>query len=98
MTTPQLRFAPGSTSVVTNVAGSATSVTLKVANAARVSLTIFNDSNVRLLLKYGATASVTSNTKKLEAGQQIKIVDWAGRVDGIWTSASGFARVTEVTP
>lgn len=85
-----------------NVAGSAASVTLLAANTARISATIFNDSTSILYVKFGTTASTSSFTVRLvpnayyevPVGRDGKIYN--GRIDGIWASATGNARVTEV--
>lgn len=87
----------GSTSDVSSVVSSATSVTLKAANSNRKSLHIVNDSTKILRIKYGSTASATSYTHKLGVGDEIIITDYNGVVDGIWESANGNARITEIT-
>ena len=87
----------GTTSTLSNVAGSASSVTLKAANTGRIRLTIYNDSTSALYIKEGATASTSSFTWKLAPCDTLIIDDYSGVVDGIWDSATGNARVTEVT-
>lgn len=86
------------TTAVTSVSASATSVTLKAANTARKGLIIFNDSQAILFVKLGATASSTSYTYALFNADSVEIpFGYTGIVDGIWTSATGAARVTEIT-
>ena len=88
------------TATLSNVASSATSVTVLAANAARLGAVIFNDSTAVLRLKFGATASATSFTQKLNPGDTYTIDSlqlYKGVLDGIWESANGFARVTELT-
>ena len=87
------------TATLTNVASSASSVTLKALNANRLMLTIDNDSTVALFVKFGATSSATSYTVKMEAGDYFEMPHpvYTGVVDGIWASAAGDARVTEIT-
>jgi hypothetical protein len=82
---------------VAQVASSATSVTLKAANASRRSLSIFNDSTAVLYVKFGATASTSSYTVKLNAGDYFEapLPMYQGVIDGIWASANGSALVTE---
>lgn len=85
---------------LSNVAASASSVTLKAANSARNGLIVFNDADVALYLKYGATASASSFTVKIAAGGYWEMPEpiYAGVVDGIWASSpTGSARVTELT-
>lgn len=80
-----------------NVTSSITSITLQAANTSRKELVVFNDSSEILLVKYGATASATSFTYRVQSGDHL-IIDGAkynGVVDGIWLVANGFARVTE---
>lgn len=90
--------AVATTSAVTQVASSATSVTLKATNANRLGLMIFNDSTSVLYVKFGATASTTSYTVKMTAGQYYEApFGYTGVVDGIWASANGNAYITEVT-
>lgn len=85
--------------ILSNVAASATSVTIAAANAARKRIVIVNDSGTATLyLKFGTTASVTSYTYQLTPGQTFESPVqpvYTGRIDGIWSTASGAARVTE---
>lgn len=84
------------TSTPTNVAASITSVTVLAANANRINGYIFNDSTATLTLKYGATASATSMIVKLFTNDVWNIDDgYKGIIDGIWSAATGSARVTE---
>ena len=86
------------TATLTNVASSATSVTVLAANTARLGATVMNDSSAVLYLKMGATASVTSYTVKIGAGGYYEVpFGFSGILDGIWSSAAGSARVTELT-
>lgn len=98
-------MAGSGTATLANVAASAASVTLQASNAARLGLVIVNDSTgADLYVKLGATASVTSYTYYLPRGinGQLSILElplpvYTGIVDGIWSSASGNARMTELT-
>lgn len=85
------------TAVVDSVVSSATSVTLFAANAGARGRTVTNDSTAVLYLKYGATASTTSYTVQLAAGAHYEFPAplYGGRVDGIWATANGNARITE---
>lgn len=89
------------TATLTNTASSASNVANLVAlNTNRLGLTIFNDSSAILFLKYGTTASATSFTYEIPALAQWEMpVDptYTGRIDGIWASANGNARITEFT-
>ncbi len=90
-----------STSVLSNVAASATSVTLLASNAARLTFVLYNDSTSALYVKLGATASATSFTKRMLPNEQWDTsdlgVNYTGRIDGIWDSAAGAMRVTELS-
>lgn len=87
-----------STAALANIAGSVTNVTLIASNAARRGASIFNDSTSALYIKYGATASTSSFTVKVNPGGYFEVPQpcYTGIVDGIWDSATGTARVTEV--
>jgi len=90
----------GLTATLSNVGDSATNVTVLASNASRKSAVIVNDSSAVLYLKFGATASATSFTYKLQADDTV-IIDsqnlYTGVIDGIWASdAGGSARVTEL--
>lgn len=82
-----------------NVSGSATSVTLQAANTARRGWTALNDSSAALYVKFGATASTVSFTVKVPAGGYFEMPKpvYTGVIDGIWDSAAGAVRVTEIT-
>jgi hypothetical protein len=87
-----------STGTVTSVAGSASNVTLLAANANRLGASIYNDSTADLYVKCGATASTTSFTIKLSQDDYWEVPNnYTGIIDGIWSSATGSARITEYT-
>lgn len=91
----------GATSAtLSNVSQNAASVTLLASNASRLGAIFVNDSTVVLYMKFGATASTTSFTYKLDPYDTVLIqanMLYTGIVDGIWASAgSGSARVTEI--
>ena len=87
------------TAVVTSVAASVSSVTLLAANTGRRGGTFYNDSSATLYLKFGASASSTDFTVPLIAGAYYEM-PWpvyTGLVAGVWASATGAARVTELS-
>ena len=91
---------PSATATLTNVASSATPVSLLASNTSRLGAIIFNDSTQVLYVKFGATASATSFTYKLNAGDTLELMQfpiYTGAIDGIWASANGNARITELT-
>jgi hypothetical protein len=86
------------TSAVTSVTASATNQTLLSANANRLGATVFNDSSSLLYLKLGATASATSHTIQVPSFGYYELpFSYSGIIDGIWATATGAARVTELT-
>ena len=97
-TTQRVIPATGGTGTLTNVSASATSVTLAAANTSRTGLIIVNDSTSDMYLKFGSTASTTSYTFLVPAGATyLWEENYNGIVTGIWNSATGTARVTEVS-
>lgn len=87
-----------SDATLTNIAASATSVTLAGVNVARLGLSIYNDSVATLYVKLGTTASATSFTLLMQPSSYYEVpFKYTGRVDGLWATASGSARITEFT-
>lgn len=93
------------TATVSSVSASASAVTLfaavgvgATAGSDAENRTIFNDSTADLYVKFGATASATDFTVKIPAGGYFEFPRpvYDGLVTGIWTSATGSARLTEV--
>lgn len=86
------------TSTLTNVSASATSVVVLASNTARKSASIYNDSTAICYIKFGTTASTTSFTVPLAAATYYELPGgYTGEIDGIWVTATGTARVTELT-
>ena len=81
-----------------NVSASASNVTLLSSNAARKGAMIANDSASAVYVKFGATASTTSFTVKIApyGYYEFPAPCYTGIVDGIWDTATGSARTTEV--
>lgn len=93
--------ATAGTSVLSNVPGSGSSVTVLAANAARLGFTLYNDSDSPVNVKLGATASSTSFTRRLLPQDVVSTQDlginYTGKIDAIWDSATGAMRVTELS-
>lgn len=91
------------TATLTNVASSASSVTILASNANRKGATIVNESTALLYVKFGSTASATSYVVSLVGSSAAPYsyyevpFGYSGIITGIWASANGNARVTEVT-
>ena len=79
-----------------NVASSGSNVTIFSATGLAKGRAVFNDSTQVLYLKFGATASLTSYTVQIAAGGYFEFPApvYTGEVDGIWSAANGFARLT----
>jgi hypothetical protein len=92
-------------STITNVASSASSVTLLAANNNRQTAIIANASSSILYIVLNASAASTSNFSMALAPAlngvptvvTLKGSDYSGEIRGVWTTANGFARITEVT-
>jgi hypothetical protein len=85
---------PGNTSV----AASASSVNLLALNSNRLGAAIYNDSSVTLYVKLGTTASTSSYTVQIAPLGYYEVpYGYTGNIDGIWASATGNARITELT-
>lgn len=97
--TVSINLVSSSSATLSNVADAATNQTLLASNANRKGFAIYNDSTQAVYVKYGATASTTSFTFKLDpysyyeyAGHSV----YTGQIDGIWAAnATGSARITE---
>lgn len=94
-----VRVTPATASTLANVSSANTNTTLQASNASRRGLLIFNDSTAILYVKFGATATTISYTVQLAAGAYYEFPSpiYTGIVDGIWASANGSARMTEIT-
>jgi hypothetical protein len=95
-----MTLSKSATATLSNVSGSASSVTLLASNTSRLGATIHNDSTADLYLKFGSTASSTSYTVKLTAQALYEVPGpyiYNGIITGIWSSATGSARITELT-
>jgi hypothetical protein len=92
-------YAAITTTTLSNVAASASNVTLLAANTSRRRIVLHNDSTAKLRVKFGATASTTSFTLALNAYETYESPNmnvYTGIIDGIWESATGSARLTEM--
>jgi hypothetical protein len=84
-------------STTASVNSSATNVTLIAARKGRIGAVIHNASTQVLYVKLGATASASDYTYKIAADAHVEVpFYYSGQVDGIWASANGAAKVTEV--
>ncbi len=87
----------------TSVTSAAASTSLIASNANRKMLIITNESTAVLYIDLsGGTASATSYSVVLgptatSVSPSFTISNFTGAVTGIWASANGFARITELT-
>lgn len=93
---------PGGTAtgVLTSVASSGTSVVLLAANSVRTGAYFYNDSTAILYLALAATASTTAYTVQVSAQGFFEVPTlpgWLGVISGIWASANGSVRITELS-
>lgn len=90
--------AGATTGTTTSVASSGSTGTILASNASRKGATITNESTSVLYLKFGATASLTSYAVAIPSNGYYEVpFKYTGIIDGIWSSANGNARVTELT-
>jgi len=82
-----------------SVAAAATDTLILAASGARLGATIFNDSSAVLYLALGTVAASTTNfTVKMVADAYYEVpFGYTGEIRGIWASATGSARVGEIT-
>jgi len=86
------------TATLANVSGATSSTTLIAANTLRKGATIHNDSTAILYLKFGSAASSTSFTIKMFEDDYYEVpYGYSGIITGIWASATGAARCTEIS-
>ena len=88
------------TGTQSNVASSASAVTILASNATRQGATVFNDSTAVLYLILSSTTPTTSvYTTQVAPNWYYEVpFRYTGIIKGIWASANGNARVTEITP
>ena len=88
-----------STGTITSVAAAVTSTQLLASNSNRVSATFFNDTtSSTLYIALAGSASTSAYTVKVLAGSYWELpVSYTGAIYGIWNSASGNVRITELT-
>lgn len=93
----------GGSGAKSNVSGSASSVTILAANTSRKGVVIVNDSTAVLYIdSTGGTASATSFTERLNPYDTLTLPHVGhpmepNAITGIWTSATGSARVKEIS-
>jgi hypothetical protein len=87
------------TSTITSVAGAATSTQLLASNTSRTGAYFYNDSTAILYLAFATSASTTAYTVQMAAQtfyEMPTIPVYTGAIFGIWASAAGNCRITEL--
>src|SRR5215469_12664287 len=85
----------------TSVASSASAVSLLASNQSRVMATVYNDSTAILYLLLASTVGQTASTSVYtvqmasQAYYEVPCI-YKGQIQGIWASANGNARITEL--
>jgi hypothetical protein len=86
------------TNTRTSVAAAVVDTSILAANTNRLGATIYNDSTANLFLALGAAASTTDFTVKMVPDSYYEVpFNYTGAIRGIWASATGNARVGELT-
>jgi hypothetical protein len=88
------------TSTITRVTAAASSTPLAAVKASRKGMILYNESAASLYLKYGTAASLTSYTEIVPPNSpwyMSRDALYSGVIHGIWSSATGFAQVTELS-
>lgn len=89
---------PAPNAAVTTVPASTSPVVLAAANNLRTGVAVFNDSTATIYIKLGAGASTSSFTTSGGTGYYWESpFGYTGLITAVWSSATGNARVTEVT-
>jgi hypothetical protein len=89
----------GRTATLTQIAASATTGVLLAANPVRKAAYVYNDSSANLYVAFAATATTSAYTVKVPAATLYEMPlspAYQGIISGIWDSATGNARITEV--
>lgn len=86
------------TGTQTSVASSASNVTLLAASTSRLGATLYNDSTQVCYVRLAATATSSNFTVKMQPDAYYEVpFGYTGIIDGIWASANGNMRVTQIT-
>jgi hypothetical protein len=99
MTPIEVSAAAASSSSLSSVSASASSVSILGSNAARKGFMLYNDSNSACYVAFGATASTSAFTVKIQKQGYYESAspNYTGAISAIWDSASGAMRVTSLS-
>lgn len=86
------------TATVTSLTASVTSQLLKTTLATRLGMTFYNDSVANAYLKWGGSVATNDFSFKMLPDDYYEVpYGHTGRIDVIWTAATGSMRITEFT-
>jgi hypothetical protein len=92
------RMGMAHTPVLTSVAAAVSSTSLLAANLNRIGATFYNDSTAVLYLALAGSASTTAYTLQVPQNGYYEVpYGYDGAIFGIWASANGSVRITELT-
>ena len=84
------------TATTTSVSAATSATSLKAENNSRKGLTVYNDSSASLYLGSSSSMTTSAFIVKMAAGDYYEFpFGYVGAVYGLWSSATGAARVTE---
>ena len=98
--TQRVIIATGNTGTLSSVTSAATATSLLTASSSRVGVIIYNESTSNLFLLLGTgTVSATNYTTVVAPNSPFVVPDrfTALKIDGIWATANGSARITVVS-
>lgn len=91
---------PDASSTLSSVAAATSSTTLAAGNSSRKAFYVYNDSSSAMYLAFAATATTTAYTVKVPANNFFEMPTspvYTGAISGIWDTATGNARITEMS-
>lgn len=96
---PRVAQSGAATATLTNVSASASTVSLLASQVRRAGAIFFNDSDAILYLAFAATSSTTAFTYRIDpyGTLELPMPVYTGAISGIWSSATGAVRITELT-
>lgn len=96
---PIVSLLTSASAALSSVASSASTVSLSAANANRKGWQVFNDSSAVLYIAFAATASQSAYTTQIPPNSlyEMPLSIYTGAISGIWASAVGNARITELS-
>lgn len=87
------------TATITSVTAATSGVTLLASNTARRQALIYNDSGSAVFIAFAVSAATSAYTLRLGSSGYYELFQpvYTGTLSALWVSATGAARVTEIT-